>query len=62
MVAGEFDEARPATLAELAATMPNARVVTIAGAAHGTYREKPAEYQGAVRQFLRTVEPAAAPR
>ena len=62
LVAGEFDEARPATLAEFAATMPNARVVTIPGAAHGTYREKPAEYQGAVRQFLRTVEAPAAPR
>jgi proline-specific peptidase len=62
LVAGEFDEARPATLAELAATMPRARVVTIPGAAHGTYREKPAEYQAAVREFLRTVEPSPAPR
>jgi proline iminopeptidase len=62
LVAGEFDEARPATLAEFAATMPNARVVTIPGAAHGTYREKPAEYQGAVRQFLRTVQAPTAPR
>jgi len=62
LVAGEFDEARPATLAEFAATMRNARVVTIAGAAHGTYREKPAEYQGAVRRFLRELEGAPAPR
>lgn len=62
LVAGEFDEARPATLAEFAATMRNARVVTIPGAAHGTYREQPAEYQGAVRAFLRGVERAPAPR
>lgn len=62
LVAGEFDEARPATLAELATTMPRARVVTIPGAAHGTYREKPAEYQAAVREFLRTVEAPPAPR
>lgn len=56
LVAGEFDEARPATLAEFAATMPRARVVTIPGAAHGTYREQPAAYQAAVRAFLREVE------
>jgi proline iminopeptidase len=62
LVAGEFDEARPATLAELAATMSNARVATIAGAAHGTYREKPAEYQAVVRGFLHTVEGRPAPR
>jgi proline iminopeptidase len=62
LVAGEFDEARPATLAEFAATMPDAQVVTIPGAAHGTYREKPAEYQAAVRAFLHAVEAPAVPR
>ena len=58
LVSGEFDEARPATLAAFAATMPRARVVTIPGAAHGTYREQPAAYQTAVRAFLREVDGA----
>jgi len=56
LVSGEFDEARPATLAAFATTMPRARVVTITGAAHGTYREQPAAYRAAVRGFLREIE------
>lgn len=55
-IAGEFDEARPATLEEFRATMPNARLVTIPGAAHAAMREKPAEYLDALRAFLREVE------
>jgi proline iminopeptidase len=54
--AGEFDEARPSTLREFAATMPDARVVVIEGAAHSAYRSKRDEYVAAVRAFLRDVE------
>ncbi len=55
-IAGEFDEARPSTLDEFRATVPNARLVVIPGAAHSTYREKPAEYVAALRDFLRSAD------
>ncbi|MBL0937831.1 MAG: proline iminopeptidase-family hydrolase [Gemmatimonadaceae bacterium] len=55
-IAGEFDEARPATLETFRATMPNARLVVVPGAAHAAMREKPTEYLDALRAFLREVE------
>jgi proline iminopeptidase len=55
-IAGEFDEARPTTLEEFRRTMPDARLVTIPGAAHAAMREKPAEYIAALRAFLTDVE------
>lgn len=55
-IAGEFDEARPTTLEEFRRTMPDARLVTIPGAAHAAMREKPAEYIAALRAFLADVE------
>ncbi|WP_337169907.1 proline iminopeptidase-family hydrolase [Gemmatimonas aurantiaca] len=55
-IAGEFDEARPETLEQFRATMPDARLTVIPGAAHGAMREKPAEYLDALRTFLRDVE------
>ncbi len=55
-IAGEFDEARPTTLEEFRTTMPDARLVIIAGGAHAAMREKPAEYIAAVRAFLAEVE------
>lgn len=55
-IAGEFDEARPTTLEEFRRTMPDARLVTIPGAAHAAMREKPAEYIAALRVFLADVE------
>lgn len=55
-VAGEFDEARPGTLEEFRATMPDARLVVIPGAAHSTMREKPEEYIAALRAFLRSAD------
>jgi proline iminopeptidase len=55
-IAGEFDEARPTTLDEFRATMPDAQLVVIPGAAHAAMREKPAEYIDAVRAFLARVE------
>jgi proline iminopeptidase len=56
LVAGEFDEARPTTLETFRRTMPDARLVVIPGAAHGTYRERPADYIDALRGFLQEVE------
>ncbi|WP_396207641.1 proline iminopeptidase-family hydrolase [Gemmatimonas sp.] len=58
-VAGEFDEARPSTLEEFRATMRDAQMVVIPGAAHAAMREKPAEYVDAVRAFLARVEQPA---
>jgi len=55
-IAGEFDEARPGTLEEFRATMPDARLVVIPGAAHSTMREKPEEYVSALRAFLRSAD------
>lgn len=55
-IAGEFDEARPETLEQFRASMPDARLVSIPGAAHAAMREKPAEYLDALRAFLREVE------
>lgn len=55
-IGGEFDEARPTTLEEFRRTMPDARLVTIPGAAHASSREKPAEYMAALRAFLAEVE------
>lgn len=55
-IGGEFDEARPTTLEEFRRTMPDARLVTIPGAAHAAMRERPAEYVAAVRAFLAEVE------
>lgn len=55
-IAGEFDEARPATLEAFRRTMRDARLVTIPGAAHAAMREKPAEYVAALRAFLAEVE------
>ena len=58
-VAGEFDEARPSTLEEFRATMRDAQMVVIPGAAHAAMREKPVEYVDAVRAFLARVEQPA---
>lgn len=58
-IGGEFDEARPTTLEEFRRTMPDARLVTIPGAAHAAMREKPAEYVAAVRAFLAEVDAKA---
>lgn len=60
-IAGEFDEARPQTLDTFRATMPDARLVVIPGAAHAAMREKPAEYVAALQAFLREVEGRATP-
>lgn len=55
-ITGEFDEARPATLDAFRATMPDAQLVVVPGAAHAAMREKPDEYLTALRAFLGRVE------
>lgn len=60
-IAGEFDEARPATLESFRATMPDARLEVIPGSSHSTYREQPARYIEIVRAFLRAVDSAPFP-
>jgi proline iminopeptidase len=55
-VAGEFDEARPSTLARFVRSMPDARLVVIPGAAHAALSEKPTEYLAALRDFLRSAD------
>lgn len=57
-IAGEYDEAVPATLETFRASMPDARLVVIPEAAHGVIREKTAEYLAAVRAFLNSVDSA----
>lgn len=45
---GEFDEARPDTVARYAARVPGARLSVIAGASHQHHLEKPVEYLAAL--------------
>jgi pimeloyl-ACP methyl ester carboxylesterase len=54
--AGEFDEACPDTVREQAALTPNATVAIIAGSGHLTMIDAPEEANGAIRDFLVSVE------
>ncbi len=56
LMAGEFDEARPATMEEFRRRIPGARVAIIPGAAHGMMNDEPAAAVAAVRAFLRDAE------
>ncbi len=56
LLAGEFDESRPARLEQYRQRIPDARLVVIPGAAHGVLREKTAEYIAALRAFLTEIE------
>ncbi len=51
-LAGEHDEARPETVREHAALVPDAEVVVLPGAAHMTYCEVPDAYRRAVTGWL----------
>lgn len=55
-IAGQFDEARPETLAEFQKLVPNSKLTVIIGAAHGTLSRKPEEYRTIVETFLESVE------
>lgn len=50
---GQYDEARPATVLDFAARVPNgAEVAVIPGAAHGTLSDRPVETIGVLRGWL----------
>jgi proline iminopeptidase len=56
LVAGEFDEARPATVYEYQRRIPGARVAIIPGAGHAMVVDDPVATTGAVREFLAGAE------
>ena len=49
---GQYDEARPATLAGFAARVPGAEFATIPGAAHGIFADRPADTVATIRAWL----------
>jgi proline iminopeptidase/L-proline amide hydrolase len=49
---GQYDEARPATLAGFAARVPDAEFATIPGAAHGIFADRPRETVATIRAWL----------
>ncbi|HEX4694815.1 proline iminopeptidase-family hydrolase [Sphingomonas sp.] len=51
-VGGQYDEARPATLAGFAARVPGAEFATIPGAAHGLFADRPRETVATIRAWL----------
>lgn len=55
-IAGQNDEARPETLAELQELVPDSRLVVILDAAHATLSKRPHEYLAIVETFLDSVE------
>lgn len=56
LIAGEFDEARPATMRRFASMMPDAEVAVIPGAGHMAMVDQPEAYVDVVRTFLTEVE------
>jgi proline iminopeptidase len=54
--AGEFDEARPATVEYFCSLTPGARFALIPGSAHMTSVDAPAAFADTVSRFLRSVE------
>jgi proline iminopeptidase len=55
-IAGEFDEARPETVAGFAARVPGARFEMIPGVGHASYTRAPDLYRGIVRDFIESAE------
>ena len=55
-MAGEFDEARPARLAEFQRLIPGAELVVIKDAAHSSLGRKPEIYRATVEKFLDRIE------
>lgn len=49
---GQYDEARPATLARFAARVPEAELATVPGAAHGIFADRPQETVALIRAWL----------
>jgi proline iminopeptidase/L-proline amide hydrolase len=50
---GQYDEARPVTLAGFAKRVPGAEFAVVPGAAHGFFNDRPAEALGILRPWLR---------
>ena len=55
---GQYDEARPVTLAAFAARVPGAEFAVVPGAAHGFFSDRPEEALGILRPWLREHDPA----
>lgn len=55
-VAGQYDEARPETLAEFQQRIPGAELMIILDAAHGTLSRKPVEYMNMIETFFDSIE------
>ncbi len=55
-IAGQFDEARPETVAEFQKLVPGSKLFVILDAAHGTLSKKPNEYRSILENFLDSVE------
>ena len=55
-IAGQFDEARPETVAEFQKLIPGSKLMVILDAAHGTLSKKPDEYRSILESFLDSVE------
>lgn len=55
-ITGEFDEARPETVAAFQARVPGARFEVIEDAAHGTIRKKTEQYMAVLEGFLDSAE------
>jgi proline-specific peptidase len=53
---GEFDEARPETVAGFQKLVPGAQLTVIKGAGHATLSKKPEEYRSVLENFLESVE------
>lgn len=59
LTCGEFDEAAPATIRRLAATIPDARTEVFANASHNPHIEATDTYADVVREFLASVDNAS---
>jgi proline iminopeptidase/L-proline amide hydrolase len=55
---GQYDEARPVTLAAFAARVPRAEFAVVPGAAHGFLNDRPEEALGILRPWLRRQDAA----
>jgi proline iminopeptidase len=56
LICGQFDEARPQTVAYYQSKIPNSQMVIIENAGHLTMHDQPEENAKAIRKFLQTVE------
>lgn len=55
-ITGEFDQARPETVAEFQKLVPGSKMTVILDAAHGTLSRKPDEYRNVLENFLDSVD------